>query len=195
MFLPKSHWPVSPVAVLIVGNVNQSADCNNHVIRKMSLSDFSVLTVAGRVGVAGHADGAGDAALFTNPSDVAVAADGSIIVADNGNHCIRRIVLPPSTTATTSPAAAQVSTIAGTAARDGFCDSASRPSSASSSAFAKGAAAFFFPNALSLGKDGCVLVVRGGAFSPTPVNSSLCAASAAFNLLRKRNSPLPPFPL
>ena len=65
-----------------------AADCNNHVIRRVSLQDFSVSTVAGTAAVSGHADGPGDAALFKNPSDVAVAADGSVIVVWESERCM-----------------------------------------------------------------------------------------------------------
>ncbi|MET3508217.1 stalk domain-containing protein [Halalkalibacter oceani] len=66
------------------------ADTNNHAIRRISLSG-EVTTVAGD-GVAGSSDGAGEEARFDHPSDVAVADDGTIYVADRGNHLIRRIV-------------------------------------------------------------------------------------------------------
>ena len=71
-------------AVVLTMVTANSADCNNHVVRKMSLVDSSVITVAGTAQVSGHADGPGGAALFTNPSDVAVAADGSILVVCGG---------------------------------------------------------------------------------------------------------------
>jgi hypothetical protein len=71
---------VSECGRLMTTATATTADCNNHVIRRVSLQDFSVSTVAGTAQVSGHADGPGDAALFKNPSDVAIAADGSVIV-------------------------------------------------------------------------------------------------------------------
>jgi sugar lactone lactonase YvrE len=51
--------------------------------------DGTVSTVAG--GVEGFADGASGDARFNGPSGLAVAADGTIYVADTANHAIRRI--------------------------------------------------------------------------------------------------------
>jgi len=65
------------------------ADSENHAIRKIS-TDGTVSTVAGD-GVLGLKDGAGSEARFYHPQDVAVAADGTLYVADTLNHAIRRI--------------------------------------------------------------------------------------------------------
>jgi sugar lactone lactonase YvrE len=59
-----------------------------HRIRRIS-PDGRVSTIAG--GVRGFADGAGEHAQFSTPSGLALAADGSLYVADTGNHAIRRI--------------------------------------------------------------------------------------------------------
>ena len=66
------------------------ADSRNHCVRALS-ADGQVETVAGAPGVSGFADGLGDRALFFAPAGLAIAADGSLLVADTGNHCIRRI--------------------------------------------------------------------------------------------------------
>jgi sugar lactone lactonase YvrE len=65
------------------------ADAGNHAIRKIA-PDGSVTTIAGN-GVLGLADGAGSEARFNYPTDVAVADDGTIYVADTLNHVIRKI--------------------------------------------------------------------------------------------------------
>jgi len=65
------------------------ADAGNHAIRKIA-PDGTVTTIAGD-GVLGFRDGVGSEARFYYPSDVAVAADGSIYVADTLNHAIRKI--------------------------------------------------------------------------------------------------------
>jgi len=65
------------------------ADRDNHAIRKIS-ADGNVTTIAGS-GLIGANDGTGSEATFYAPSDVAVAADGTIYVADTLNHLIRKI--------------------------------------------------------------------------------------------------------
>ena len=65
------------------------ADSANRVIRRI-MPDGSVTTVAGGSG-AGVRDGPADVAQFAWPSDVAIAGDGSIYVADSGASRIRKI--------------------------------------------------------------------------------------------------------
>jgi DNA-binding beta-propeller fold protein YncE len=48
-----------------------------------------VSTVAG--GAAGFTDGPGSAARFSTPSGLAIGVDGTVYVADTGNHAIRRV--------------------------------------------------------------------------------------------------------
>ena len=70
-----------------------------------------VTTWAGQAGLAGTTDGAGSAARFRAPTDVAIDSTGTLYVADTGNHTIRMI----------TPAGA-VTTLAGTAAVSGYRD-------------------------------------------------------------------------
>lgn len=65
------------------------ADRDNFMIRKISV-DGTVTTLAGS-GSAGYADGAGAAAKFKQPLDVAFDPDGNVIVADNTGHLIRKV--------------------------------------------------------------------------------------------------------
>lgn len=66
------------------------ADSRNHVIRMVS-SGGQVSTVAGGPGEPGCADGSRAEARFSAPAGVVVGRDGSLFVADTGNHRIRRI--------------------------------------------------------------------------------------------------------
>ena len=51
----------------------------------------SVRTLAGLPETPGSADGTNTTARFNDPAGLAIAADGTIFVADNQNHAIRRI--------------------------------------------------------------------------------------------------------
>jgi sugar lactone lactonase YvrE len=65
------------------------ADMGNHRVRKIS-PDGTVSTLAGS-GRAGFADGAGAAAQFNQPYGAAVDGEGNIIIADMGNHRVRKL--------------------------------------------------------------------------------------------------------
>lgn len=70
------------------------ADQHNHVIRSINLTTGEVCTVAGS-GEMGYNDSGnprGFPATFSNPLGVAVAQDGAIIVTENGNNVLRRII-------------------------------------------------------------------------------------------------------
>jgi sugar lactone lactonase YvrE len=79
------------------------SDTGNHTIRRITPAG-SVTTIAGTAGQSGFTDALGTAARFNSPLGLAVAADGTIFVADGGNHLVRAI----------SPARA-VTTLAGRA--------------------------------------------------------------------------------
>lgn len=101
------------------------------------LEGVGVGVFAGR-GVHGLVDGPAREALFTSPGGLALAADGSVIVADTDNHAIRRI----------SPSGL-VSTLAGgnePGLRDGPA----------------GEAQFSYPNDVAVGGDGTIYVTDTG---------------------------------
>jgi hypothetical protein len=83
------------VAVDLAGNV-YVADTFNYTIRKISPAGM-VVTLAGTAGKWGAADGAGSAARFYFPADVAVDVEGNIYAADDTS--IRKI--SPTGTVTT----------------------------------------------------------------------------------------------
>jgi sugar lactone lactonase YvrE len=66
------------------------ADTSNSILRKITPQGV-VSTVAGQAGVMGSQNGIGSAATFSQPSGVAVAADGTIYVADTLGNRIRKI--------------------------------------------------------------------------------------------------------
>lgn len=86
------------------------ADLYNHVIRKISPAG-DVTTLAGKAGEPGTADGAGTDARFYYPGGLALAADGTLYVADSGNSTLRKIT-----------PAGDVSTLAGAAGSPGATD-------------------------------------------------------------------------
>lgn len=71
-------------------------DTRNHKIRKIT-SDGTVSTLAGST--EGFADGIGANAQFDSPIGIAVDAEGTVYVADAGNHRIRKI-MPDGTVST-----------------------------------------------------------------------------------------------
>jgi sugar lactone lactonase YvrE len=86
----------SDVVIDAEGNL-YVADTANHRIRKITpegAASLTVTTLAGS-GEPGNADGPAGEAQFRAPEGVAVDADGNVIVADTGNHRIRKIVLKP----------------------------------------------------------------------------------------------------
>jgi NHL repeat-containing protein len=95
------------------------ADTGNHIIRRIGFTYSAegcpltsmVDTFAGMAGVSGSADGSGSAARFNSPRGIVTAPDGSLLVADSGNHTIRRIT-----------ADGTVTTIAGVAGVSGSDD-------------------------------------------------------------------------
>jgi hypothetical protein len=84
----------SSLRVLSLNTTLVVVDTNNHCIRTIDVGSGLVRTLAGKCGASGFADGAGRAARFANPRDVAVdRLRGVLFAADTGNNALRRISL------------------------------------------------------------------------------------------------------
>ncbi len=127
----------SDIAVDSAGNVFV-ADFGNNSIRRIA-TDGTVSTYAGINGSAGSEDGPGAIARFYHPADVAVDSAGNLLVADYGNHTIRRI----SNTG-------MVSTIAGLAGAIDYIDGPA------------GQARFWYPCGLTLDESDNIIVADAG---------------------------------
>jgi len=92
-----------PAGITTDGKYLYVADYGNHRIRKVVISTGEVSTLAG--GDPGNADGNGDDAMFSKPTDLTIV-DGNLYVTDYGNNKIRKIVI----------ATGEVSTLAGSGA-------------------------------------------------------------------------------
>jgi DNA-binding beta-propeller fold protein YncE len=106
---------ISPMGVAIRPNLRFIivADTGNHAIQIIDSVTRTTLTLAGKAGESGSADGIGSVARFRSPSGVGITPDGQyIIVADTGNHLVRKIVYDTG----------DVSTLAGKAGEPGNVD-------------------------------------------------------------------------
>lgn len=65
-------------------------EAGNHTLRKVALATGAVTTIAGSAGNPGNRDGSAASALFNGPRGIALDA-GDILVADTGNHAIRKV--------------------------------------------------------------------------------------------------------
>jgi len=88
------------------------ADTSNHAIRTVVIASGTATTLAGSASSAGRDDGTATTARFQAPIGVASDGAGNLLVADSGNHAIRKIVLATQT----------VSTLAGFAGKAGRAD-------------------------------------------------------------------------
>jgi DNA-binding beta-propeller fold protein YncE len=69
------------------------SDLERHDLRLYNPANGDVTALAGKAGSPGFSDGEGEAALFNRPYGVVIDGDGSILVADQMNHSIRRVTL------------------------------------------------------------------------------------------------------
>jgi streptogramin lyase len=135
------------------------ADTLNQRIRVTNPTTGQVTTLAG-TGTEGFADGPGNTAQFNYPTGVAVAPNGTVYVADQGNHRIRAI----------NPTTGQVTALAGSTA--GFADGPGNT------------AQFNFPTGVAVAPNGTVYVAdqenqRIRAINPTTGQVTTLAGSSA----------------
>lgn len=134
-------------------------DLGNSTIRKISTSGV-VSTLAGSPAINDFADGSGSNARFNFPVGIAVAKDGTIFVADEFNHRIRKI----------TPAGV-VSTFAG--ATPGFSDGTGAN------------ARFSNPRGIAIDAEGTLYIADTGnnrirKITPSGVVSTLAGSNAGF---------------
>ena len=136
------------IAVNSSGTSVVVADTGNHIIRSVT-SSGSVGTIAGAIGQAGSADGAGTSAMFDYPDGLAADSSGNVYVADHGNNEIRKI-----------SASGSVSTLAGQAGNPGSADGSG------------GAARFNGPTGVAVDPSGNVYVSDPGNSTIRKITSS-----------------------
>ncbi len=122
------------------------ADSRNHCVRRITPGGL-VSTLAGAAGEAGFADGAPTEARFSGPAGILLAGDGSLLVADTGNHRLRRVF-----------ESGEVSTIAGA---ETACDDVGRPLGGHRDGPAH-EAQFRFPVGLAVSSDGTIYIGDAG---------------------------------
>lgn len=83
------NWPQG-IAINSEGDIF-IAEKNNHTIRKIDHRTKIVSTVAGQAGVAGYEDGDPLESLFNIPMGLAFDKEDFLYIADQGNHCIRKL--------------------------------------------------------------------------------------------------------
>jgi len=137
-----------PFSVATDGTYIYVADSTDHSIRKIS-ADGTTVTLAGKAGSFGSADGLGSIARFSAPKGIAADSAGTVYVADTGNATVRKIT-----------AAGLVSTLAGTAGSKGTND-------------ATGAAAHFAaPAGVTVDSGGNVYIIDSEASTLRKITSA-----------------------
>lgn len=79
------------LAQLVDGRIVLS-DRERRTVSILDPANGSITLLAG-AGIAGLVDGQGASARFADPYGVSVLPDGSLVVADRANHCVRRVTL------------------------------------------------------------------------------------------------------
>jgi uncharacterized protein (TIGR03437 family) len=117
---PQSRLNAPVSVVLDTQNRLYIADRGNNRIRQVNLSTNTIVTAGGNGTPSFNGDGIGPQTAFNAPSGIGVDTDGRVLVADTGNHRVRRIAcglgIPPNLelpriTSVTSEASVAVSAV------------------------------------------------------------------------------------
>jgi len=122
------------------GGVLYVTDTNAYTIRAIA-ANGAVTTVAGAAAQSGWMDGRGNFARFNKPSGIAIDLAGNLIIADTGNHVIRRVTVDGVS-----------STVAGLGGAAGYVDGSAAN------------ARFSSPRGIAMGDDGNIYVADTGNF-------------------------------
>ena len=129
-------WIVAQLAFSADRNALFAVDNSHHGVRRLNLTTMKVDTVAGTPMSDGHRDGAAKQAQFNDPWGIVLDADGSLLISDRDNHCLRRL----------SADLALVETVAGVPGQKGSQDGAAKQ------------ATFNWPRGLAADVNGDVLI-------------------------------------
>ena len=112
------------LALPSLGKIRGIAVATDGTIFVSTNSALFIITLTGRMALlagsrreTGYADGQGDKARFNWPTGLAVMADGSLLVADCCNHCLRQVSLDGTVTTVAGSGQRGHSDGTGTAAR------------------------------------------------------------------------------
>lgn len=126
---------IAPVGVVADASGNLFvSDMDDHTIWKVDATGHRTL-LAGGSGLPGSSDAQGSLARFNTPGGLALDATGNLLVADTGNHTIRRVAMDGT-----------VTTLAGSAGNPGSADGTGA------------AARFNAPNSLAVTTSGAVYI-------------------------------------
>jgi sugar lactone lactonase YvrE/alpha-tubulin suppressor-like RCC1 family protein len=70
------------------------ADCNNHMIRKITPAGVVTRLAGSSTGISGDLTGTLNNTVFKNPKGIAITSSGRLYVVDSGNHKIKELDIP-----------------------------------------------------------------------------------------------------
>jgi hypothetical protein len=80
-----------PTGITVDSKKNVYVCGEENAIRKID-QNGNVATLAG-TGVSGYLDGAAENSMFNQPIYLTTDKDGNLLIADQSNHCIRKLVV------------------------------------------------------------------------------------------------------